>query len=73
MMDVNTIDSEFEYRMVNIIKAVLKYVDAEISVFQTTEQLLDFLYSADIALIFGRAVIDDMGTWSDEWLEEIKK
>ncbi len=70
-MDVN-INSEFEYRITNTIKDVLKYVDAEIKDFKTTEQLLDFLYSADIALIFGRAVIDDMGTWSDEWLEQLE-
>ena len=72
-MHIPTIEEEYEYRIKNIVKETLKRLDAEISDFKTTDELLDFLDAKDVRDTFGRMIVEDMTEWTDDWLEQLSE
>ena len=69
-MTQGTIEETFEHRIRLAIAKTVKDTGAEMKDFKTTDELLDYLYSDDIARVFGKAVVDDMTEWADDWIKQ---
>jgi len=70
--EVVTTEAHYEYRILEIVKETLGDVGAEVEDFDTTDDLLDFLFSEDIRNFLGLRLVEDMTEWTDDWLEQLK-
>jgi len=70
--EVVTTEAHYEYRILEIVKETLGDVGAEVEDFDTTDDLLDFLFSKDIRNFLGLRLVEDMTEWTDDWLEQLK-
>jgi hypothetical protein len=71
-MHIHTIEENYDYRIANVVRALLSDFGDAATVPQNGEALMDWLFQH--AEWFGKAIVEDMVNFMDEndWLDEVK-